>query len=85
MIREGSLHFNCSGLVNMQPKKLLQYLSQSLIEMRQLMENQLNLSKDTIEVKPAVINSTEKVDFLEHIPSAIIQHPVPFAGEVAAC
>ncbi|KAK9685362.1 hypothetical protein K7432_015526 [Basidiobolus ranarum] len=84
MIREKSLHFNCTGLVDMQPKKLLQFLTQSLYEMKQLMEEQLNLSKNPMITELITTKSTESVTFSEHLPIIPIQQSIPLPGQVTA-
>ncbi|ORX90671.1 acyltransferase ChoActase/COT/CPT [Basidiobolus meristosporus CBS 931.73] len=70
MIRENSLHFNCAGL--------------SLLEMKDLMEEQPSSAPKSNVNLQAVIKPAEGIDFSEHIASVPIQQPIPLAGQVAA-
>ncbi|ORX90672.1 acyltransferase ChoActase/COT/CPT [Basidiobolus meristosporus CBS 931.73] len=68
MIRERSLHFNCAGLVNMQPKKFLKLIEEALLETRELCTQCFDLSptvkKNGIQAKEIpkkIVNEEQSV------------------------
>ncbi|KAK9717854.1 Carnitine O-acetyltransferase mitochondrial [Basidiobolus ranarum] len=67
MIREGSLHFNCSGLVNMQPKKLLLLIEESLLDMQELCTK--NSKAQSITNSSCVIQSIQELSQSTQFPS----------------